>query len=785
LQFDGADISTEGRTATYTQNGHFSCSGTVGAGYASASINTDDATGNVVGENTAGVSVGGNIAITRKASLALDAYAGESPHPHAVDWRAILKYKSSTDETDSEGYHTLIDPPEPIVTELKGQSVGATIEQVYESVNVSPLSKAYTAVARTGNWIKVRGYRRDGVYVTYQHYRNEQGAVLAWCIPPPGESPDDWRVMFRGKAFTGLNAIHAGSSAVVLPSFSGNEGTDDKPEYTGTWGTPLVWEGYRYLRVDGSCTSLRIGGKTFTVPDSRLIDLCFPDDSTVATDSTYTRWPLDRQGYSTVEGPLWGVTKATTIKAIGGDITGLTLTTKEFARAHFLEAFGDWQQYVPDDEYSTSDGDTYTVEYHVQRCGIGDVDGRQSFEAWDVLKITNNAPNRLYADDFYHQSISSVAQQINTIPGYTATLGSKLDDYHDPATGSAFWLGQGFTQSGGSWTKGFNTLTGAVKAQPVFDSMVWSGDVKDVFNLGGGATLKLVGRKVFRSAAYGAGMNSGGGKAAEPYHDPNAIIHGKNTSGGGEIIVGASTTQGYYWIGPTLSDPNTWGKLQLTWDAPNGSDDDVNSPEVGVGGVPRRIDRVAFATPAEILKGSVSYDVSGHGRHVVAWVDKGKAKLKLATNDNPTALGDTIDPHIDTDSLCVRWLRDRAEGIAIMYAKDGQIYYRTSIDEGRTFTMPITIHSGSIPTYIVSRTSLRYVYWLEKNGSAYDIKGQIRSGQDDVVKDTFTVKTGVDGDGVACDESFGSEGEHRITVVYVEGGTIKSTMSKNGHSEWS
>ena len=183
------------------------------------------------------------------------------------------------------------------------------------------------------------------------------------------------------------------------------------------------------------------------------------------------------------------------------------------------------------------------------------------------------------------------------------------------------------------------------------------------------------------------------------------------------------------------------------------------------------------------LGGSVSSDVALHGRHVVAYISKKKALIKIAANSDATNYKD-VDPSIQADSLCVRWLRDNDEYLALMYASNSTIYYATSKDEGASFGMPTTIATGISPTFIVSKNSIRYVYYLVKNGSAYDIRGQLISNQGDVLKPEFTVKTGVDKDGVSVREAFQSQGKHLIIIDYVLSGTLMSITSSNGIDNW-
>lgn len=180
--------------------------------------------------------------------------------------------------------------------------------------------------------------------------------------------------------------------------------------------------------------------------------------------------------------------------------------------------------------------------------------------------------------------------------------------------------------------------------------------------------------------------------------------------------------------------------------------------------------------------GGVTYDVARHARHHGAYVNAdGKAVFLRSPNAQHTDFEEVVTD-IECTSLCVRVERASPNQKALlMYGADDGVHVVESGDDGETWSVPTTISStGSCPAFVLSYSGTRFYYWLEEDGDTFTIKGQIRDALDSVIEATFTVRAGVEGVGLAADESVGSDGLHRITLLYVEGGELASSVSANG-----
>lgn len=180
--------------------------------------------------------------------------------------------------------------------------------------------------------------------------------------------------------------------------------------------------------------------------------------------------------------------------------------------------------------------------------------------------------------------------------------------------------------------------------------------------------------------------------------------------------------------------------------------------------------------------GKVSYDVARHARHYGGYVNSNdKAVILRSPNAEHTNFSEVVSD-IDCTSLCVRVERaSPSQKTLLMYAADDGVHVVVSGDDGETWSVPTTISStGACPAFVLSNSGTRFYYWLEEDGDTFTIKGQIRDALDSVIEATFTVKAGVEGVGLAADESVGADGLHRVTLLYVEDGELSSSVSYNG-----
>lgn len=93
--------------------------------------------------------------------------------------------------------------------------------------------------------------------------------------------------------------------------------------------------------------------------------------------------------------------------------------------------------------------------------------------------------------------------------------------------------------------------------------------------------------------------------------------------------------------------------------------------------------------------------------------------------------------------------------------------------------MPTVIATGNYPAFAFSRSGMRYWYWVDGT----TVKGQISSPETGIVVSTFNAISPIDEDSsIAVDESFGSNGQSRITIVYIEGGEVKTKTALDGQN---
>jgi hypothetical protein len=735
------------------------------------------------------VGVNATLAVPRLYQVDQSAYLMDNPYPDSnidsnrIEWTLLDKWIHVQD-------HRVLEQPIPHYITIKGPAFTKQLNHNFCALNAEPYNKAISYVKDSDNWY----YATDRSGRTYQHYENDLGPVQCWISHiAPNETGSgtfkDWRVPFRGLAYKAFRIDH--DQNLALPAFDDSTSDDDVNTYN--WDTYKRLENYRYLIVNGDATRVTINAKSWNVPSDRTIDLCYPDNTKAKSDHTLTRYPVEYDDYSlsTIEGSLWGVTRAKQV--IGkGNITSLSLTRRHHAKSHFLEVFDDWTEWHRPD-HITSQGDTYDVQWFLQRCGIGDVDGRQTFEVYDVLKSVNAAPNRRYSTDYYHQSLQSIRDQIAAHNGYSTTATEYKDSYHNLTLG-AYCAAQGYYQAAGDWNKTYQIdHTDWVYAQPLFDSFEIVGLCGDAFGLlkpGSDAAKKglfvLTGRKVFRSSAYGLAMSAGNDQPAHTFTDPAARVQALDKPDTVKHDVEVSPTSGYYWINPTQSVPKLWGAVRLNW---NKAGDPYLSSIIDVGDKTRRIDRVAFANPTEDeLLGLISYDVSRHRRHVIAEVHDydgvQKARFRLGENANGRFfVHDQIaDSQILCKSLCVRYSESRGEPITLIYQDENDtIKLIESANECKTWgnTMNIST-SGYTPAFTVAHGQ-KFVYWLAKSGETYNVKGLILSSLNVIVKSEFTALTGVGSGGIAVDSTITNKGAFTINMIYTDQDkSIKAAQSTNG-----
>lgn len=175
---------------------------------------------------------------------------------------------------------------------------------------------------------------------------------------------------------------------------------------------------------------------------------------------------------------------------------------------------------------------------------------------------------------------------------------------------------------------------------------------------------------------------------------------------------------------------------------------------------------------------SISYDTSDAMRHYLAYVnEEGRIWVKRADNILPFDWQEE-DSGFDASAVCVRVdRRSKSQMLHLLFAHEDTVYWAKSLDEGATWTMPQTIAPGTFPAMLISRSGIKYIYWVD--GTA--VKGTILSPTDEVIQSVFTAISPVDEDsGIAVDESTTTKGKPRITLAYIQDGDAKTQTSNDG-----
>jgi hypothetical protein len=177
-----------------------------------------------------------------------------------------------------------------------------------------------------------------------------------------------------------------------------------------------------------------------------------------------------------------------------------------------------------------------------------------------------------------------------------------------------------------------------------------------------------------------------------------------------------------------------------------------------------------------------SYDVSLSGRHGRTYLSDGKIQAGFAPNGSPAEWQD-LDTGIEADSCCSRFVKAATvETFRLYYSHEGTVYETHTINEGASWSAPVTVATGTSPAFDETHASPRFVYWQDGT----DIKGIVYDAQDNVVIDIFTALSDADADtGVAVKESVGANGAWRMGLIYATGGELTYKRSLNGVTDWS
>lgn len=173
-----------------------------------------------------------------------------------------------------------------------------------------------------------------------------------------------------------------------------------------------------------------------------------------------------------------------------------------------------------------------------------------------------------------------------------------------------------------------------------------------------------------------------------------------------------------------------------------------------------------------------SYDVSLAGRHLRTYIAGGTVWLGKATNVEPRAWQD-VDTGIAATRARVRLRKFGSDQtLCLLYVASNDLKFRTSTNEGTSFSVATSIATASDGDFVVSRHGVLYFYWIDGSGA---LKGKIYDAQMNVLEATFTVvASGVDDEGLAVRDYFVGGTSWGIGILYGDSGTLTYITSDDG-----
>lgn len=173
----------------------------------------------------------------------------------------------------------------------------------------------------------------------------------------------------------------------------------------------------------------------------------------------------------------------------------------------------------------------------------------------------------------------------------------------------------------------------------------------------------------------------------------------------------------------------------------------------------------------------LDYDVSDAQRHIRAFQRGGGIFVQYGANVSGNTWSG-VNTGIAGSRPCIRFAKTGQQQRLWLVFDDGTNVYRTySENEGATWSMPVTIGTGTNPTLVVTRHKVQYVYWI----SGTSVKGKVYDDVDNVLVDEFTaVAAGVDDSKISAKEHIRASGEWHMKLLYTAAGTITSVDSVDG-----
>ena len=595
------------------------------------------------------------------------------------------------------------------------------------------------------------------------------------------DDTEDKRIMFRSWEFNGAN--------IQLTNPYSIAGTGNTRNYSPLQGT----SSYRWLKVQIKCQSGTNQAGQIEITDFHghtkqwnvvaattayevvTIDLCMPDNYSLSALSLYDTKNIpyprkntvsaDYAGSESIDSVFWGVTSMSQLRVSSGAIDIGTTELDKVTHAHqnFLPSGKRWScERITPDIVATNPNLTTTYYYARRFWQLGQ-DGRTEEESdihfqntvtpvvstWaaQVLSISDLCTQILATDDGIIRHPGFNATNTVVYPGAgtcSVTQPPLRDCYLNGETGLATWLhgGGALTKTsnvgdGHNWEYGFDHNGGSIKAQPLFDSINgdFIPDVDDPFNVhkaGVVETLYLHVASFLRAPAHGITYDFNGDIATT---GTVAVMRIFDSSNGGSDS--SFTTEGVY----ETSTPYALGN----------KNHDISYATLATSWNPAYTSlrqRVVWRWADEDER-DLSADVHSSLLKFYADVITGNIHLHFSYSYNPGTWSDVNTSIASDGGFEVRWTITRVEKrLDIVYANAGTTYSVHSDDEGATFSVAVTIMTGTKPTACVGPNGMEFIFARTTGGG---INCVVRDPQGTVLQASHSVvASGVADDSLAA-----------------------------------
>lgn len=636
------------------------------------------------------------------------------------------------------------------------------------------------AFALDDNWLRNVGEDRQDWRCFIDDPRQEPGGRdSTWERFTVGPLDDPWQLdgFTGGWAATGCSVAYSNGVATVTV-------TSDNASISKTWD---MRNPFRFLELDAKCTtggtvSLQLGNRAYRTQDATATwktlrwDLCAPVGEPALFDDT--------DSIHVPAGPYAGPRRITTVTIAGlqagrtYQFCNLTMPIVSGMKVFFPLI---WREYI-------------------------DADDIYSGEQWRVWRRLSVLTDRRHAIDLYYRmwrqdppdpshatdellTLLQLAARVADYPQIPVTIGeyggsSELQRFRFGASDfgeiPAWFLrhvGYRYNSQLGFWDREF--LADAPLSQDAFKTMLRA-DVVDVypgFGDGYDRTKPTPFRvtKQLQMAVHGLVIDPNAGVAVEG-NEVRIIRDGVQVDSQVSDQLGYYRTEPNKYVGPSLyvETDATGGPIVV----PN------NRPSYGAASTggwytnrKRRVMHVVGEEPSEPSGKHQSIDTHKSGLVTIATADDGEIQLRVATNPQASTWK-VVATGLIGETPCVKVERPGPERcIRLAWQRNGYILTATTLNEGVTWSVPVTIAAGENPAIVTTPDGRVCYYW--RDGAA--IKGTIHDAQGNVVVSPFTaVASGVDEDGIDAADRMLEYGSWRVELVYRSSGNLTKRSSLDG-----